>query len=91
MALRHTLLTGRVPRPPRPPTRRQRVTALMTTDPNRTWSGQELAAQLQIKPHNLRTQLAEWSRLGFPAHTDYGTYPLNTRPGNTSWTNAPDP
>src|SRR5262249_15828212 len=53
-----------------------------TTDPNRTWSGQELAAQLQIKLHNLLTQLAEWSRLGFLAHTDYGTYALNTRPGN---------
>jgi hypothetical protein len=37
----------------------------MTTDPNRTWSGQELAAQLQIKLHNLLTQLAEWSRQGF--------------------------
>jgi hypothetical protein len=79
------------PRPPQPPTRRQRVTALMTTDPNRTWSGQELAAQLQIKLHNLLTQLAEWSRQGFLAHTDYGTYALNTRPGNTFWTNPPDP
>jgi hypothetical protein len=63
----------------------------MSTDPNRTWSGQELAARLQIKLHNLLTQLAEWSRLGFLAHTDYGTYALNTRPGNTSWANAPDP
>jgi hypothetical protein len=79
------------PRPPQPPTRRQRVIALMATDPNRTWTGQELAAQLQIKLHNLLTQLAEWSRLGFLAHTDYGTYALNTRPGNTSWTDAPDP
>jgi Insertion element 4 transposase N-terminal/Transposase DDE domain len=79
------------PRPPQPPTRRQRVTALMNSDPHRTWSGQELAAQLQIKLHNLLTQLAEWSRQGFLAHTDYGTYALNTRPGNTSWTNPPDP
>jgi len=63
----------------------------MTTDPNRTWSGQELATRLQIKPHNLLTQLAEWGRLGFLAHTDYGTYALSTRPGNTSWANAPDP
>jgi hypothetical protein len=82
---------GKKPRPPRPPTRRQQVIALMTTDPNRAWSGQELATRLQIKPHNLLTQLAEWGRLGFLAHTDYGTYALNTRPGNTSWTNAPDP
>ncbi len=82
---------GKKPRPPRPPTRRQQVIALMNTDPNRTWTGQELATRLQIKPHNLLTQLAEWSRLGFLAHTDYGSYALNTRPGNTSWTNAPDP
>jgi transposase IS4-like protein/DDE family transposase len=82
---------GNKPRPPRPPTRRQQVIALMNTDPNRTWTGQELAARLQIKLHNLLTQLAEWSRLGFLAHTDYGTYALNTRPGNTSWANAPDP
>jgi Transposase DDE domain len=82
---------GNKPRPPRPPTRRQQVIALMSTDPNRTWTGQELAARLQIKLHNLLTQLAEWSRLGFLAHTDYGTYALNTRPGNTSWANAPDP
>src|SRR5262249_2217264 len=76
---------------PRPPTRRQRVTALMTTDPNRTWSGQELAAQLQINPHNLLTQLAEWSPLGFLAHTDSGTYAPNTPPANTSSTNPPAP
>src|SRR5690349_19366974 len=60
---------GNKPRPPRPPTRRQQVIALMTTDPDRTWSGQELAAQLQINPHNLLTPLAEWSRLGLHAHT----------------------
>ena len=82
---------GNKPRPPRPPTRRQQVIALMSTDPNRTWSGQELAARLQIKLHNLLTQLPERARLGFLAHTDYGTYALNTRPGNTSWANAPDP
>lgn len=31
-------------------TRRHRVTAIMSTDPRRPWSGAELAAQLQVKP-----------------------------------------
>jgi hypothetical protein len=79
------------PRPPRPPTRRQRVIALMSTDPHRAWSGQELAAQLQIKPHNLLTQLAEWARWGFLTHADFGTYALNTPPADTSPATAPDP
>ena len=79
------------PRPPQPPTRRQRVTALMTTDPHRAWTGQELAAQLQIKPHNLLTQLAEWARQGFLTNVDYGTYALNALPTDTASTTAPDP
>jgi hypothetical protein len=79
------------PRPPRPPTRRQRVTALMTTDPHRAWTGQELAAQLQIKPHNLLTQLAEWARWGFLTNAGYGTYALNPPPAGTPSTPAPDP
>jgi hypothetical protein len=77
-------------RPPRPPTRRQRVIALMSTDPHRAWSGQELAARLQIKPHNLLTQLAEWARWGFLIHADFGTYALSP-PAGTSSTTAPDP
>jgi hypothetical protein len=82
---------GKKPRPPRPPTRRQRVTALMNTDPHRPWSGQELAARLQIKPHNLLTQLAEWARWGFLTNVDYGTYALNAPPADTPSTTAPDP
>ena len=63
----------------------------MTTDPHRAWSGQELAAQLQIKPHNLLTQLAEWARWGFLTNVDYGTYALNAPPADTPSTTAPDP
>ena len=44
---------------PQPPTRRQRVTALMATEP-RDWSGRELSERLQIPARNLHTQLGEW-------------------------------
>jgi Insertion element 4 transposase N-terminal/Transposase DDE domain len=67
-------------RPPRPPTRRQRITAIMNTDPHRSWSGQELATQLQIKPRNMLTQLAEWTRLGWLTRTNAGTYAPATPP-----------
>jgi hypothetical protein len=56
------------PRPPRRHTRRQRVTALMATEP-RDWSGRELAERLQIPPRNLHTQLGEWAKLGFITRT----------------------
>ena len=79
------------PRPARPPTRRHRVTAIMSTDPHRAWSGRELALQLQVKPRNLLTQLGEWARLGFLTRTDFGAYALNTPPGPTSSTTASDP
>jgi hypothetical protein len=52
----------------------------MNTDPNRTWTGRELADQLQIKPRILLTQLAEWTRLGFLTRTSAGTYILATPP-----------
>ena len=64
------------PRPSQPETRRQRVTAIMSTGPRRAWSGAELAAQLQVKPRNLLTQLAEWTRFGFLTRTGAGTYTL---------------
>ena len=50
------------PAQPQPPTRRHRVTALMNTDPGRAWTGTELADRLQVKPRNMLTQLAEWTR-----------------------------
>jgi Insertion element 4 transposase N-terminal/Transposase DDE domain len=76
---------------PQPPTRRQRVTALMATEPHRDWSGRELAERLQIKPRNLHTQLGEWAKLGFITRTGFAIYALNTPPNPTSSTTAPDP
>ena len=67
-------------RTPKPPTRRHRIMAIMTADSRRAWSGRELAEQLQVKPRNLLTQLAEWTRLGFLTRTGAGTYALNTPP-----------
>jgi hypothetical protein len=79
------------PRTPRPPTRRQRVTALMATEPRRDWPGRELAQRLQITPRNLHTQLGEWAKLGFITRTGFATYTLNTPPADTPSTTAPDP
>jgi hypothetical protein len=67
-------------RPPQPPTRRQRITAIMNNDPSRTWSGRELAESLQVNLHNMLTQLSEWTRLGFLTRTGSGTYALATPP-----------
>ena len=79
------------PRPPRPETRRERVTRIMNSQPGRHWAGRDLADMLAIKPRNLLTQLAEWTRLGFITRTDFGTYALNT-PSNPEYsTNEPGP
>ena len=69
------------------PTRRQLVTAILLSQPGRDWHGFELANKLQIKQHNLLTQLAEWARLGFIRRTGAGTYALNTPP--TNWPSNP--
>jgi len=79
------------PRPPQPPTRRQLITAIITSEPQRDWSGHELAVRLQVKPRNMLTQLGEWARLGFFTRTGFGTYALSTRPADTPSTTAPDP
>jgi hypothetical protein len=79
------------PRGPQPPTRRQRVTALMSTEPHRDWSGRELAERLQITPRNLHTQLGEWAKLGFITRTGFATYALNTPIAETPSTTDPDP
>jgi Insertion element 4 transposase N-terminal/Transposase DDE domain len=82
----HTPPINPPPRPrhtpptPRPATRRERVTAIMNTDPQRAWTGRELAEQLQVKPRNLLTQLGEWTRYGFLTRTGTGTYSLDTPP-----------
>ena len=76
---------------PQPPTRRQLITAIITSQPPRDWSGHELAVLLQVKPRNMLTQLGEWARLGFFTRTGFGTYALNTPPASTSSTTEPDP
>ena len=72
--------THNTPATPPRPTRRERVTALINTNPHHTWTGRELAEQLQIKPRNLLTQLAEWTRHGYLKRTNTGTYTLDTPP-----------
>jgi hypothetical protein len=71
------------PRPPQPPTRRQRVTALMTADPARAWTGRELADHPRVPLHNMLTQLAEWVRYGFLARPQrrqiHPAHPTTTR------------
>lgn len=68
---------------PVPGTRRHRIVEIMSTDPRRAWPGSELAKLMQVKPRNMLTQLAEWSRLGFLARTDEGTYQLTEAPSST--------
>jgi Insertion element 4 transposase N-terminal/Transposase DDE domain len=62
----------------RPPTRRQRITAIITSQPPRDWTPRELAHMLNVHPRHLATQLREWSLLGFFTRTGLGTYRLNT-------------
>jgi len=83
--------TPATPRPPQPPTRRQLITAIITTEPPRDWSGHELAMRLNVQPRNMLTQLGEWARLGFFTRTGFGTYQLNTPTTPESSTTAPDP
>ena len=79
------------PRPPQPPTRRERVTALITSHPPRDWTGTELAALLDIPARSLHSQLGEWARYGFYTRTGFGSYRLNTPPEPASSTSDPDP
>jgi hypothetical protein len=76
---------------PHRPTRRDLITAIITSHPPRDWSGHELALLLGVKPRNMLTQLGEWSQLGFFTRTGFGTYRLNTPRVSTSSTNHPDP
>jgi hypothetical protein len=48
----------------------------MASQPGRDWAGRDFAALLGIKPRNVLTQLAEWTRLGFLAKTAPGRYAL---------------
>jgi hypothetical protein len=76
---------------PRPPTRRQRITAIITSQPPRDWAPRELARMLNVHPRYLATQLREWSLLGFFTRTGLGTYRLNTPTPPPSSTLEPDP
>jgi hypothetical protein len=76
--------------PPRP-TRRQRITAIITSQPPRDWTPRELARMLNVHPRHLATQLREWSLLGFFTRTGLGTYRLNTPTPPPSSTTGPDP
>lgn len=69
---------------PRPATRRARVIDLMNTNPHHAWNGTELAIHLNIPPHNLLTQLAEWTRLGLLTKTSKGHYTPNQPPTTTT-------
>ena len=80
-----------IPRPPRPPARRERITAIITSQPPRDWSGHDLAILLGAKPRNMLTQLGEWTRLGFFTRTGPGTYRLNTPSDPKPSTEPPDP
>ncbi len=77
------------PRPPRPDTRRDRVTRIMASQPGRDWAGSDLAALLGVKPHNMLTQLSEWTRLGFLAKTGQGRYALPEPSGLVTATASP--
>lgn len=61
---------------PATPTRRDRVTALMRTDPTRIWTGHELAHQLHIPRRILQTQLGQWTQAGFLTRTSTDHYLL---------------
>ena len=78
-------------RPPRPPTRREKITAIITSQPPRDWSGHDLATLLGVKPRNMLTQLGEWARLGFFTRTGFGTYRLNIPSDQAPLTDPPDP
>ena len=83
--------TPKNPRPPRPPTRRQKITAIITSQPPRDWTPRELAKMLNAHPRHLATQLREWSLLGFFTRTGLGTYRLNTPTPPPPSTTASDP
>jgi Insertion element 4 transposase N-terminal len=67
------------PRPPQPPTRRQLITAIITSQPPRNWSGHELAMLLQVKPRSMFTQLREWALLSASSHAPASASTGSTR------------
>ena len=78
------------PRPPCPDSRRDQVTRIMASQPSQDWSGSELASRLGIKPRNLLTQFAEWTRLGFLPKPAAAGPPYLGRPGRPACTDSAD-
>jgi hypothetical protein len=76
-------------RQPRPGTLRHHLTALMNTDPRRTWTAPELAARLQASPASLHPRLGRWTTAGFLTRTSPATYTLPAT--SPPLTNPPDP
>jgi hypothetical protein len=74
----------------RGPTRREQATALMSAEPDHAWTARELADRLQVTHHSMRTQLAEWARLGLMTRATTGRYTLNTPTPATSSTRSPN-
>jgi hypothetical protein len=70
------LLKGTGHREPPPESRRDKVTRIMASQPGHDWDGRDLAAMLGIKPHNLLTQLGQWTSYGFLVKTGKGRYAL---------------
>ena len=62
----------------------------MASQPGQDWSGGELASRLGVKPPNLLTQLAEWTRLGFLSKTGRGRYALPGPAARAPPPTAPD-
>jgi len=75
---------------PRPPTRRERITALMIAHPGRSWTAPELAPIIAATPQSMRTQLAEWVRLGLLTRHSRGRYTLDTPTPPRSSTRPPE-
>jgi hypothetical protein len=72
------------PDPNRPPTRREKICQIMTSEPRPDWPGRELADRLGVQPRTMLTQLAAWTRLGFLAKTGPGRYALAGSPGQAT-------
>ena len=79
------------PRPPRPPTRRERVTAIITSQPPREWSGHDLAVlpQRQTPEHAHPARRMGTAGILHPHRLRH--LRLNTPPSDTPSTNPPDP
>jgi hypothetical protein len=72
--------------PPRPPTRREQVTAIMASQPGTSHATRDLAARIGLTPRQMLTQLSEWVSKGLITRTSPGYYALP--PGHPASTAA---